>query len=122
VPYALALAADYGAQLSCIHVIEDFTTIPLYYRERAMRDAREELEKLAQAGPGQACEPQIVVVSGEPAEKILQLAADVHADLIVMGARHQGSARLMAHLTWACTHKVICHANCPVLTVRAGPQ
>ena len=122
VPYALALAADYGAQLSCIHVIEDFTTIPLYYRERAMRDAREELEKLAPAGAGLASEPQIVVVSGEPAEKILQLAADVHAGLIVMGARHQGSARLMAHLPWACTHKVICHANCPVLTVRAGPQ
>jgi hypothetical protein len=39
-----------------------------------------------------------------------------------MGARHQGSVRLTAHLPWACTHKVICHATCPVLTVRAGPQ
>jgi nucleotide-binding universal stress UspA family protein len=121
-PYALSLAADYGAQLSCLHVIEEITTIPLYYRERAMRDAREELEKLAPAGAGLACEPQVVVVTGEPAEKILQLATDLEADLIVMGARHQGSARLMAHLPWACTHKVICHAACPVLTVRAGPQ
>ena len=121
-PYALTLAADYGAQLNCIHVIEDIGNIPVYYRERALRDAREELEKLAPAGAGLACEPQIVVATGEPAEKILQLAADVHAELIVMGARHQSSARLMAHLPWACTHKVICHANCPVLTVRAGPQ
>jgi nucleotide-binding universal stress UspA family protein len=121
-PYALSLAADYGAQLSSLHVIEEITSIPLYYRERAMRDAREELEKLAPAGAGLACEPQVVVVTGDPAEKILQLASDLEADLIVMGARHQGSARLMAHLPWACTHKVICHAACPVLTVRAGPQ
>lgn len=121
-PYALALAAEYGARLSCLHVIEEITTIPLYYRERTLRDAREELEKLMPAGSGLACEPQIVVVTGEPAEKILQLATDLDADLVLMGARHQGSARLAAHLPWACTHKVISHANCPVLTVRAGPN
>jgi nucleotide-binding universal stress UspA family protein len=121
-PYAFALAADYGAGLSCLHVMEDLATIPMYYRERAMRDAHEELEKLMTAGAGLACEPQIVVTTGDPAEKILQLASDLNADLVVMGARHQGSVRLTAHLPWACTHKVICHATCPVLTVRAGPQ
>jgi len=121
-PYALALAADYGAGLSGLHVMQDLATIPVYYRERALRDAREELEKLIPAGAGLACEPQTIVTSGDPAEKILQLAGDLNADLVVMGARHQGSARLTAHLPWACTHKVICHATCPVLTVRAGPQ
>jgi nucleotide-binding universal stress UspA family protein len=117
-PLAMGLAAEHRAQLSLVHVIEEITTIPLYYRERALRDAREELEKLA-AG---AAEPQVIVVTGQPAEKILQLAGDLDADLIVMAARRQGSARLMAHLPWACTHQVVCHAACPVLTVRAGPQ
>src|SRR5579864_4044706 len=100
-PYALGLAAGYSARLSCLHVVEEITAIPLYYRERALRDARVELEKLAPAA-GLACEPQAVVVTGEPAEKILQLATDLDADLIVMGARHQGPARLIAHLPWAC--------------------
>lgn len=121
-PFAFALAADYGAFLTCLHLMEDLATIPVYYRERTMRDAREELEKLMPAGAGLACEPQIIVGTGDPAEKILQLAGDLNADLVVMGARHQGSVRLTAHLPWACTHKVICHATCPVLTVRAGPQ
>lgn len=121
-PYALGLAADYGARLTCLHVVEEITSIPVYYREQALRDARQELEKLASGVAGLAGEPQIVVASGEPAEKILQLAADLDADLIVMGARPQGSARLLAHLPWACTHKVICHARCPVLTARAGPK
>lgn len=121
-PYALGLAADYRAGLSGLHVMEDLATIPVYYRERTLRDAREELEKLMPVDAGLAGEPQIIVTAGDPAEKILQLAGDLNADLVVMGARHQGSARLSAHLPWACTHKVICHATCPVLTVRAGPQ
>ena len=121
-PYAIGLAIEYGAQLSCLHVMTEITTIPLYYRDRALRDAREALEKLVPASAGLPYPPQIVVLTQEPAEKILQLAADMEADLIVMGARHQGPARLVAHLPWACAHKVICHANSPVLTVRAGPS
>jgi nucleotide-binding universal stress UspA family protein len=121
-PYAIALAADYGSRLTCVHVIEEIATVPLYYRERTLRDAREELEKLLPANSGLPCEPQIIAVTGDPAEKILQLAGDLNAGLIVMGARHEGSPRLLSHLPWACTHKVICHATCPVLTVRAGPQ
>jgi nucleotide-binding universal stress UspA family protein len=121
-PYAIALAVDYRARLSCVHAIEEITTIPLYYRERTLRDAREEMEKLLPASAGLVCEPQIIAVTGDPPEKILELARDLDADLIVMGARHQGSARLVAHLPWACTHQVVRHATCPVLTVRAGPQ
>ncbi|HEU5337642.1 MAG TPA: universal stress protein [Terriglobales bacterium] len=121
-PYAAALAAEYHAHLSCMHVIEEITNIPLYYRERALRDAREELEKLMPANSGLACEPQIIVVTGDPAEKVLQLAHELDAGLIVMGARHEKSSRLLSELPWACTRNVICHATCPVLTVRAGPQ
>lgn len=120
-PYAIALAADYGARLSCMHAIEEITTIPLYYRERALRDAREELEKLMPAHSGLPCEAQIIVVAGDPAEKVLQLASDLNADLIVMGARHEKASRLLSQVPWACTRKVICHATCPVLTVHAGP-
>lgn len=121
-PWAIALASDYRARLSCMHVIEEITNIPLYYRERALRDAREELEKLMPANSGLPCEPQIIVVSGDPAERVLQLAGDLDAGLIVMGARQENSPRVLSQLPWACTHKVICHATCPVLTVRAGPQ
>ncbi len=121
-PYALGLAVHYGARLSCVHVIEEITALPLYYRDQVLRDARQELEKQVPSNAGLSREPQSIVVTGEPAEKILELARDLDAGLIVMGARHQGSARLMAHLPWACAHQVVCHAGCPVLTVRAGPQ
>lgn len=121
-PYALGLAVNYGARLTCVHVIQEITALPLYYRDQALRDARLELEKQVPRNAGLACEPHMAVVSGEPAEKILELARDLDAGLIVMGARHQGSARLMSHLPWACAHQVVCHASCPVLTVRAGPQ
>lgn len=121
-PHALALAANYGARLSCVHVIEEITSLPQYYREQALRDARYELEKLVPPNAGLACEPQMIVHTGQPAEKIVELARDLDAGLIVMGARHHGSARVTAHLPWACAHQVVSHASCPVLTVRAGPQ
>jgi nucleotide-binding universal stress UspA family protein len=121
-PYALALAANYGARLICVHVIEEITTLPQYYREQAMRDARQELEKLVPRNCGLAGEPQVIVATGQPAERILELARDLDAGLVVMGARHQGSLRIMSHLPWACAHQVLCHAGCPVLTARAGPQ
>lgn len=121
-PYALGLAVNYGARLTCVHVIQEITALPLYYRDQALRDARLELKKQVPRNAGLAHGPQMAVVTGEPAEKILELARDLDAGLIVMGARHQGSARLISHLPWACAHQVVCHASCPVLTVRAGPQ
>ena len=38
-PYAIWLAADYGAEITCLHVIEEITALPVYYREQgcAMR-------------------------------------------------------------------------------------
>lgn len=120
--YALGLAVSYGAHLTCVHVIEEITALPPHYRDQALRDARVELQRQVPRIAGLASEPRIAVEAGEPAEKILELARDLDAGLIVMGARHQGSARLMSHLPWACAHQVVCHAACPVLTVRAGPQ
>ncbi len=34
-----------------------------------------------------------------------------------MDANRTPSPRVAAHIPWALTHEVICHAQCPVLTV-----
>ena len=39
-------------------------------------------------------------------------------DLIVMGVRATALPRTSAHLPWATAYDVVCHAHCPVLTVR----
>jgi nucleotide-binding universal stress UspA family protein len=50
-------------------------------------------------------------------EGILDMAAARNIDLIVMGANRSSSPRIAAHIPWALTHEVLCHAKCPVLTV-----
>ena len=49
---------------------------------------------------------------------ILNAAATLQADLIVMGANPSRSARLAAHVLWTVIHEVLRQAICPVLTLR----
>jgi len=59
------------------------------------------------------------VKQGVPAETILEVAEQIHAGLIVLGARRaSGVPGAASHLPIATVHKVIAHAPCPVLTVR----
>src|SRR5205085_4610498 len=75
-PYAVALAVDYRARLTLVHVVEEVATIPLYYRERALRDAREEMDAMAATIPALGGEPDTMVLARTPAETILELASD----------------------------------------------
>jgi len=56
------------------------------------------------------------ILSGDPADSIIEEAKDEKFDLIVMGAR--GKGKLMGLLLGSHIHKVATHAPCPVLIVR----
>jgi nucleotide-binding universal stress UspA family protein len=52
---------------------------------------------------------------------ILKVARDPEADLVVIGARGAGALPRLASHFGSIAHKVVSHANCPVLTV-GGPR
>jgi nucleotide-binding universal stress UspA family protein len=56
------------------------------------------------------------IVRGHPAEAIVQAAARVKADLIVIGSRGQTDVR--AFLLGSVSRKVVMHAGCPVLLIK----
>ena len=65
------------------------------------------------------CDPHFAVEHGPIAEKILEAAQQRKADLIVLGVhRASGFPGAATHLPMAIAHKVVTHAECPVLTVR----
>ncbi len=66
--------------------------------------------------------PEVVVHVGHVAPTILRTAAERKTDLVVLGAGTGAAARGSTHLPWSVTHKVVAHACCPVLTVRAAPS
>jgi len=61
---------------------------------------------------------EVAVEYGEPAERIVKVAKNREADLIVLGVRKTAHMGAAIHLERAIAHKVVAHAPCPVLTVR----
>jgi universal stress protein A len=116
---ACALARDYGARLTALHVILP----PLgAYGEGGYLPPPEEYEegiheKLVKLQPH---DPRIVtdhrLEEGEAVPTILWVAGQTHADVIVMGTHgRKGLGRL---LMGSVAEQVVRKASCPVLTVK----
>jgi len=119
-PYAISMAQRHQARLLLLHVMRD----PNFKRsERTSQDSvANVMHQLYELVPAEAelwCRPEATVRFGSPAERILEAAMELEADLIVLGVRdaagHLGAA---THLERTTAHKVVAHAPCPVLTVQ----
>jgi nucleotide-binding universal stress UspA family protein len=119
-PYAISMAQENQARLLLLHVMRD----PHFKRnERTTQDSvANVMHQLYEMVPAEAeleCRPEATVRFGNPAERILEAAVELEADLIVLGVRdaagHLGAA---THLDRTTAHKVVANAPCPVLTVR----
>jgi nucleotide-binding universal stress UspA family protein len=123
-PYAISLANHFGAKLVLLHVVPTATTpenpshsIP------AMRDAARmarlrQLEELVRGEQEMEFPPEFIVHFGLPAERILQVALELKADLIFLGLRGSTQIAIASRVPWATAYEVVCNAGCPVLTVR----
>jgi nucleotide-binding universal stress UspA family protein len=116
--YAVALAQEHQAHLTLLHVIEHAKT-ELVRPEELEKAALERLRDLLGAEGELWCEPRAIVRHGAAAEKILEVAEQDQADLIVLGVRRVKGVVIATHLAAAVAHQVVSHAPCPVLTVRA---
>jgi nucleotide-binding universal stress UspA family protein len=113
-PYALSLAEENQAQLTLAHLIP---LVPMQHQEEVREGGLTRLHELIPSDVEDWCRIDCVVSFEFPAEGILSLAESRHADLIVMGV-HAKAPRSSSHLPWAIGYEVVCHAKCPVLTVR----
>ncbi len=110
---AAGLAEEFESRLTLMHVIEDYGGLedrpgPI---ERGIAD----LQALVPKDAALAYAPETVMEFGFAWECIVKVAAEGEADLIVLGAhRGEGTTRM----PWTTVHRVVAHANCPVLTVR----
>jgi nucleotide-binding universal stress UspA family protein len=119
-PYAISLAQEHQAHLALLHVIEKSAAGGSVRPDELEAHAVQQMQSIVPENTELRCEPQYFAKEGEPAETILDEAKNRKSDLIVLGVRKQedipGGA---SHLPIAVAHKVIAHAVCPVLTVRA---
>jgi nucleotide-binding universal stress UspA family protein len=115
-PYAVSLAQENQAHLALLYVIEDQKTGELVQPAELMDVKVRKLHRLVSEEAELWCKPRYIVKQGIPAEKILQVAKQVQADLIVLGAKSVKG--LATHVNTGTVHNVVSQAKCPVLTVR----
>jgi nucleotide-binding universal stress UspA family protein len=112
--YALSLAREKCARLMLLHVLpEESRDYP--DRLRVLSFVLNEAERLLPTQANKLCKPEFAVDAGPISERIVSHAQNEHADLIVMGRGRSEHVSLKG--SPGVTHKVICAAPCPVLSV-----
>jgi nucleotide-binding universal stress UspA family protein len=109
---AVGLAKEFESRLTLMHVIEDYSKFE--EQPRPIESAIGKLQALVPKEASLAYVPETLIEFGFASERIVRTAAEQEADLIVLGARPSDST----HTPWSTVHRVVAHANCPVLTVR----
>jgi nucleotide-binding universal stress UspA family protein len=123
-PYAVSLAQENHARLVLLHVMRHPETRNHEEEDQFELSVAEAIHQMYESVPKDVelyYPPEVIVEYGDAAERIVAAAQERRADLIVLGVRdaagHIGAA---THLERATAHKVVSHAQCPVLTVRKG--
>jgi nucleotide-binding universal stress UspA family protein len=116
---AVSLAEEYQSKLTLLNVLSHRDSHRSQLQEEFGEARERQLRKLVPDEATLWCSPHFAVGHGNPAEKILEIADREKAGLIVLGAHPQeGAAGAFTHFPMATIHKVVAHANCPVLTIR----
>lgn len=118
--HAVSLAQEFQARLILLHVIPEPQPGDLVSAHDVSQSAKNLLRKLVPEEAEAWCKPEFFVERGNPSDQILRLAHLRVSDLIVLGVKpEEGVPGAATHLPIATTHKIVSHAECPVLTVRS---
>ena len=111
--YALSFAQDSGAHLFFCHIAAVDSTPE--ERDELDNIFNSALHKMIPESVYEWCSPQTIVKHGHPAPAILELADNINADLIVLGARN--ASFWVTNLEHGLTPDLLAEAKCPVMTV-----
>jgi universal stress protein A len=122
--YAAMLAGQMEAKMILLHVVQpmigpDFVYFPrVMESNKAMASSERELERIpASQGVDSSLIDRCVVRYGVPFQEITAAAKSLKVDLIVISTR--GYTGLTHVLLGSTAERVVRHADCPVLVVRA---
>lgn len=118
-PYAVSLAQEYRAKLTLIHVLTNPNVGDFVIPQDLVESSNRRLVNLVPREMALWCASECRVEQGEISERILDVANNRCADLIVLGM-HRATEIPGAdtHLPISTAHKIVAYANCPVLTIR----
>ena len=109
--YALFVVAEYDAELTLLHVLEEVGS-PAHMEHAKVR-ATEQLDQLIPPKRRKDLKTKTAVRVGKPYGEIIQFAREEGSDLVVMGVRGRGALDLAVF--GSSTYRVIQLGPCPVL-------
>jgi len=115
--YAISMAQKYRAGLRLLHVCTFAERGPLVDVDAAVVQDRER-QAMVPEDLDLPTSPDVITRLGAKTETILATASDWNADLIIIGVHSTHALIAATHFPWTVAHQIICHATCPVLTVR----
>jgi nucleotide-binding universal stress UspA family protein len=120
--YAYSLAKEYGASLALMHVAEDVWQEPLSTRLKPADFFLERLLERHWKVEDEGVKPEYFVEFGPRADCILELAAKLQSELIVIGVRGAQHPGIAAHLPGPTAYDIVCRSRCPVFVIRGETQ
>jgi nucleotide-binding universal stress UspA family protein len=121
---AIDLAAETGAELHVLFVVEDMPYAPEMMDEqvemRLREIGQEAVEDIRERADEAGVDVESVVEDGTPHQTILNYADSEDIDLIVMGTH--GRSGLDRYLLGSVTERIVRSSEVPVLTVRVSDE
>jgi nucleotide-binding universal stress UspA family protein len=109
--YAIEATAEYDAELTLLHVLEEAPSAAR--SEQVIAATTERLEKLIPSKESKTLRIKTAVCIGEPYQQIIRLALAEQIDMVAMGVRGRGSLDLAVF--GSTTYRVMQLGSCPVL-------
>lgn len=113
-PLAMAIAADFGARVTMLHVVGRLESDAAHDQARVVSALEARMREMA--GARVDCQ----VAFGEVADQVIEKAASLGADLVAFGLK--APETYVDRLLWMSAYKVVCEVACPVLSVRGRSQ
>lgn len=118
-PLAVSLAQEHQSNLTLLNVTGRPEKGELVHAREYAESTLRRLQGLVREEARLWCEAKCRVEHGPEAEKILEVATALGADLIVLGVHKPEGMGAATHLGHPVAHEVVANAVCPVLTFRA---
>jgi nucleotide-binding universal stress UspA family protein len=112
--YAFSITAEYDAELTLLHVLEDAPRPAK--REEVIDATTKQLDKSIPPEWRKTLKIKTAVRIGKPYQQIIQFAEQAHSDVVTMGVRGRGA--LDVAVFGSTTYRVMQLGPCPVLAVR----
>lgn len=119
---AVEIALKFGSTLTVLAVVPELYLTELSESDKQKifnslsKETSDAMEKIRKSLSGKSIDVKTLVRQGDPAEKILETAQKMKADVIVTGShgRHGTKKFLMGSVS----SKIVDNAKCPVLVVK----